>query len=301
MKQLYHLSISCHHEALFRDAEDIRCITNILALVAFTLQVEIWVDAIMGTHLHLVVFADESRVLELARRLKHRITKYHRGRHRGRGPLFDPPVFYLRLEGPNHILAAISYVLRNAFGYGPCSVNDIFREDLGKPAYQTRITSRSDIASRLPRFSEFPDRFVMDGDGMLLRESFEELRRVELYYKTPRSFLYQMNRLSSEDWEREQQKDETSDAPITLRSIEPLADERTLTDLLSNEKGLAYRKDRMSDLDVCMLIDRTLMNRYQDKTVYQVDSGQKMQLARTLRYEFHLPDAQIRRCLALGR
>lgn len=310
MKQLYHLSISCHGEALFRETEDIRSITNILALVAFTLQVEIWVDAIMGNHLHLVVFAEEDRVLELARRLKHRITKYHRGRHRGRGPLFDPPVFILRLEGPNHILAAISYVLRNGmhhaqsatpFGYGPCSINDLFREDLGKPPHRYRITSRSEIASRLPRFSEFPDRFVMDGDGMLLRESFEELRRVELYYKTPRSFLYQMNRLSSENWEREQQQDETSDAPITLRSVEPQADERTLTDLLSNEKGLSYKKDRMSDMDICMLIDRTLMNRHPGKTIYQIDHGQKIQMARTLRYEFHLPDTQIRRCLALGR
>ena len=186
MKQLYHLSISCHSEALFRDPEDIRCITNILALTAFACRIEIWVDALMGTHLHLIVFGEEEQVICLARRLKQHITKYHRGRHRGRGPLFDPPVFFLRLEGPNHVLAAISYVLRNGmhhaqsatpFGYGPCSANDLFREDLGKITDGKRITSRAEIASWLPRFSEFPDRFAMDGHGMLLRDSFEELRR----------------------------------------------------------------------------------------------------------------------------
>ncbi|MBQ6244527.1 MAG: hypothetical protein IJK55_07415 [Bacteroidales bacterium] len=73
--------------------EDIRSITNILALVAFAVGVEIWVDALMATHLHLIVFGEESKVLELARRLKLRITKYHRCKYRGRGPLFDPPVF----------------------------------------------------------------------------------------------------------------------------------------------------------------------------------------------------------------
>ena len=82
MKQLYHLSISCHAETLFRNPEDVRSITNILALVAFSVGVEICVDALMGTHLHLIVFGEEDKVLLLGRRLKQRITKYHRCRYR---------------------------------------------------------------------------------------------------------------------------------------------------------------------------------------------------------------------------
>jgi hypothetical protein len=308
MKQLFHLSISCHSETLFRDEEDIRCITNILALTAFSCQVEIWADALMGTHLHLIVFGEETLVLAFARRLKHRITKYHRGRHRGKGPLFDPPVFLLRLEGPNHILAAISYVLRNGmhhaqsatpFGYGPCSVNDLFREDLGKPLPTKRITSRSEIASNLPRFSEFPDSFAMDGHGMILRDSFEEHRQVELYYKTPRAFLYQMNRLSSEEWEAEQRRDDTPDAPVTLSSIEPGADGKSLTDWLTNEKGYHFRRDRKTDLEVCRIIDQDLMNRYHGLSVYQLDTEQKYRIAKFLQCEMHIPHSQIRRCLIL--
>ncbi len=252
MKQLYHLSISCHSATLFRDEEDIRSITNILALTAFAVHVEIWVDALMATHLHIIVFGEESQVMEMARRLKLRITKYHRGRHGGRGPLFDSAVFFLPLEGPNHILAAISYVLRNGvhhaqsstpFGYGPCSVNDLFREDLGKPEITKRITSRAEIAALLPRFSEFPDHFAMDMNGMLLRDSFEELQRVELFYKTPRSFLYQMNRLTSDDWEKEQRQDDTKEPPVTLAGIEPGADTKSLTAWLNNEKGYTFRKN----------------------------------------------------------
>jgi len=308
MKQLYHLSLSCHGEALFRDEEDIRCITNILALTAFACQIEIWADALMGTHLHLIVFGSEDQVIAFARRLKQRITKYHRGRHRGRGPLFDPPVFLLRLEGPNHILAAISYVLRNGmhhgqsatpFGYGPCSVNELFREDLGKPGVRKRITSRSEIASWLPRFSEFPDRFAMDDRGMILRDSFEELTRVELYYKTPRSFLYQMNRLSTDDWVAEQKRDDTPDPPVVLASVEPGADERSLTEWLSHEKGYNFRKDRKTDLEVCQVIDRNLASRYPGRTVYQLGADDKRRIAGFLHYDLHLPQAQIRRCLIL--
>ena len=308
MKQLFHLSISCHCETLFRDEEDIRSITNILALVTYTTQVEIWVDALMGTHLHLIVFGEEPRVHETARRLKQRITKYHRCRHKGQGPLFDPTVFILPLDGANHILAAISYVLRNGmhhaqsatpFGYAPCSVNYLFREDLGKNTTTSIITSRAQIASMLPRFSEFPDHFTMDQSGTLIRDSFEELRRVELFYKTPRAFLYYMNRLSSDDWEREQRQDETADAPITLARLEPQADERSVTEWLTCEKGFSYKRDRKTDIEVCRLIDHDLKRRFPGKTVYQLDAIQKRQLARMLQYDFHLPLGQIQRCLAL--
>lgn len=307
MKELYHLSISCHSETLFRNPEDIRSITNILALVSFSVGVEVWVDALMATHLHLIVFGEEAQVLELGWRLKQRITKYHRCRYRGAGPLFDPPVFLLRLDGQNHILAAVSYVLRNGmhhaqsatpFGYAACSVNDLFRKELGKEAVIPRFTSRSDIASFLPRFSKFPDRFAMDRNGMILRASFEELKRVEIYYKTPRAFLYHMNRLSSDDWEREQAEDGTGGAPVTLRSIEPKADDRSLATWLSNEKGYQFRPDRKTDMDVCEIIDRDLMSRFPGKTVYQLDDRQKTDIGNILRYDCRLPVSQIKRCLA---
>ena len=308
MKQLFHLSISCHAETLFRNPEDVRSITNILALTAFAVGVEVWVDALMSTHLHLIVFGEEARVLALGRRLKLRITKYHRCKYCGEGPLFDPPVFLLRLDGAGHILAAISYVLRNGmhhaqsstpFGYEACSVNDLFQSELGKTPVSARFISRQDVASFLPRDSVFPDHYVMDSKGMILRSCFEELKRVELYYKTPRSFLFQMNRLSSEEWEREQRQDGSDAEPVTLRNIEPGADERSMTTWLSNERAFQFRPDRKSDMEVCMIIDQDLIRRYPGKTVYQLDDKQKQTLARQLQNDYHLPLAQIGRCLAI--
>jgi hypothetical protein len=44
----------------------------------------------------------------------------------------------------------------------------------------------------------------MNEDGMFLRESFMEIPQLELLFVTPRGFLYQMNRISDEIWQKEQ-------------------------------------------------------------------------------------------------
>lgn len=308
MKQLYHVCITCHSETLFRDDQDIRNITNILALVAFSCEIEIWVDAEMATHLHLIVFGEPDKVGSFAGRLKMRIAKYNRGRSGGAGPLFDPVTFVLRLEGQNHILAAISYVLRNGmhhaasatpFGYPNCTVNELFRTELGKPPVKKQIVSRAEIAACLPRCSVFPDHYAMAADGTFLRSTFEELCRVELCYRTPRAFLFQMNRLSSEEWEKEQRGDDSTEEPVTLSKMEPQSDPKSLAILLANEKGFNYRADRKSDMQVCQLIDGSYLPKYRKSSVYQLDKRQRLHLAETLSKEHFLPRAQLYRCLAI--
>lgn len=308
MKQLYHFCITCHDEVLFRDGEDIRQITNILALEAFNCQVELWVDAVMSTHIHGIGHAEEPSIIRFCRMLKMRITKYHRARHRANGPLFDPGCFLLRLDGNNHVLAALSYVLRNGlhhgqsatpFSYPHCSANHLFRKDLGKGPCLPAITSRPEIARYLPRRSPFPDRFAMDRDGMLLRSSFENLDIVEHYYRTPRCFDYYMSRLSGEEWQREQQEDPTSDKPVTLDLLEPINPQETLASMLASEKGRNYSPSRLSDQDVCQIIDGQFVPGYHKQSVYQLTGDQRKRIGDDLVRHLHVSPAQARRCLAL--
>lgn len=308
MKRLHHFCITCHDEVLFRDSEDIRSITNILALECFACQVELWADAIMSTHLHGIGFAEEERMIILCQRLKMRITKYHRNRHHGSGPLFDPTQFLLPLDGNNHILAAISYVLRNGlhhgqsatpFSYPHCTANHLFRQDLGKEPFVSAVTSRVDIARYLPRRSEFPDHFAMDRSGMLLRSSFENLQMVEHYYRTPRCFDYYMSRLSGEEWQREQQQDPTSDKPITLELLEPTNEHESLARLLAGEKGHNYFASRLSDQDVCKMIDGEYVPGYHQESVYQLTREQRTRIGDDLVRRLRIAPAQARRCLAL--
>ena len=308
MKQLYHFCITCHNEVLFRDDEDIRQITNILALEAFNCQVELWVDAVMSTHLHGIGNAEEPNIIHLCRMFKMRITKYHRARHLGAGPLFDPGCFLLRLDGNNHILAALSYVLRNGlhhgqsatpFAYPHCSANHLFRRDLGKDPCVPVITSRADIARHLPRRSPFPDQFAMDQNGMLLRECFENLSMVEHYYRTPRCFDFYMSRLSGEEWQREQQQDPTSDKPVTLDLLEPASQHDSLARMLASEKGHNYSPSRLSDQQVCRIIDNEYVPNHSNQSVYQLGQEQRVRIGEDLVRRLHLPANQVRRCLAL--
>lgn len=308
MKVLIHNCVTCHREVLVRNREDLRNIVNYLALCSFATGVEIWVDAVMSTHIHIILFGEKSRIIDFDRLLKMRITKYHRCKYHTRGPLFDAGVFAISLTGHAHSLTAISYVLRNGlhhgvsatpFGYEGCSANYLFRRDLGKPEPSGLITDRKEIAARLPRRAEFPDSFVMEKSGIFLRDSFEELKRVELAYRTPRSFLYQMNRLSSEEWEREQLADEVDLAPVTLWQMEPQATADNVSSWLSNEKGFGFRYDKPTDMSVCEIIDNTLLLQYSARSVYELAPAQSNQIANYLFRQLHIPKDQILRCLAM--
>ena len=306
MKRLYHFCITSHNEVLFRDDEDARSITNIIALEAFNNHVELWVDAVMTTHLHGIALAEEIHVIQFCRQTKMRITKYHRGRHLGQGPLFDQGIFILPLNGNNHILAAISYVLRNGlhhgqsstpFSYPHCTANYLFRKDLGKEPIHAVYTSRQDIASMLPRRSVFPDFFAMDKNGMLIRSSFEQIPMVEYYYRTPRCFDYFMSRLSGEEWKREQQQEDARDAPITLESIEPTSPHETIANMLARENGRSTT--RLSDTDLCQIIDKEYVPHYNKQSVYQLSQEQRLRIKYDLALQYYASDPQIRRCLAL--
>lgn len=308
MKQLYHFCITCHNEVLFRDSEDIRNITNILALECFACQVELWADAIMSTHLHGVALAEEEQMALCCQRLKMRITKYHRNRHHGSGALFDPGCFLLPLEGNNHILAAVSYVLRNGlhhgqsatpFSYPHCSANHLFRRDLGKDTIVPAIASRTEIARYLPRRSDFPDHFAMDRDGMLLRSSFENLQMLEHYYRTPRCFDYYMSRLSGEEWQREQRQDPVGDKPVTLELLEPATQNEPIARMLASEKGHSYSASRLSDQDLCRIIDEEYVPGYHADSVYRLSHEQRIRIGDDLVRRLHVAPAQARRCLAL--
>lgn len=308
MKRLYHFCITCHNEVLFRDSEDTRNITNILALECFACGVELWVDAIMSTHLHGIAFAEEDQLILCCRRLKMRITKYHRGRHHASGPLFDPEQFLLPLEGNNHVLAAISYVLRNGlhhgqsatpFSYPHCSANYLFRRDLGKEPISPAVTSRAEIASFLPRRSYFPDHFAMNRDGMLLRSSFENLQMIEHYYRTPRCFDYYMSRLSGEEWRREQLEDHTAAKPVTLEVLEPTIGDESFAKMLAGEKGHNFSPSRLSDQDVCRIIDEEYVPGYHSDSVYSLTQEQRRRIGEDLIRRLRSSPGQVRRCLAL--
>ena len=302
MKESYHICFTSHDEVMFRDEEDHGMFVNLLALRAYAEDADIIVDAEMSTHAHLNAFTNKPQ--HFASNLRMPYTRYLNRKYGREGRLGQKYTFVLKISGDVHQMILQNYILRNglhhcaaatAFGYEFCSVRDLFVEDICLLREQPVAWSRSEIASFLPRHSEFPDEYQMNEKGVFVRRSFMEIRLAERYYGSPRNYLYQMNRLTSEDWIQEQQKDQTG-AAITLKDIEP-ADEKTLADMLKNESGRNFSRTRLQDLDVCRLIDKDILQGA--KTVYQLTDSEKKRIGRQLSYDYHLPDHQIRRCLVL--
>lgn len=302
VKESYHICFTSHDEVMFRDEEDHGVFVNLLALRAYAEDADIIVDAEMSTHVHLNAFTNKPQ--HFASNLRMPYTRYLNRKYGREGRLGQKYTFVLKISGDVHQMILQNYILRNglhhcaaatAFGYEFCSVRDLFAEDICLLREQPVAWSRSEIASFLPRHSDFPDEYQMNEKGVFIRRSFMEIRLAERYYGSPRNYLYQMNRLTSEDWIQEQQKDQTG-AAITLKDIEP-ADEKTIADMLKNESGRNFSRTRLQDLDVCRLIDKDILQGA--KTVYQLTDSEKKRIGRQLSYEYHLPDHQIRRCLVL--
>lgn len=304
VKESYHICFTSHDEVLFRCEEDHGAFLNLAALRCYAMDTELIAEAEMSTHAHLNIFTD--RPMQYASLLRMSYTRYFNHKYGRSGRFGEKNTYLLKVDGFNHQMVLENYILRNglhhgaaatAFGYKYCSVREMFKEDIGMTVEVPGNLSRNDMAGCLPRHAEFPDHYIMDAKGIFLRSSFMEIRKAEQYYGSPRNFLFQMNRLTDESWSREQLSDRTG-SPITLIDIER-TDEKSITQMLKNESGRFFSRSRMQDIDVCRLIDSQLCKPYGASSPYTLSGTQKQRIAKQLYYDFRLPEAQIKRCLAM--
>lgn len=138
----------------------------------------------------------------------------------------------------------------------------------------------------------------MDQSGLILREDVIDTADVEHTFKTPRSYIYYMNRLSGEEWTREQEKDKLQSAPITLETIENGIVYQSVEQMLRHEHGKEdYRK--MDDIALCELIDKVILPEICTSSVYELPRSKKAEIAEYLARKYRLSASQIRRCLAM--
>lgn len=123
---------------------------------------------------------------------------------------------------------AASYVLRNPlhhgvvpipYAYPHCTASTIFSKDMGH-SHTINLMPRKSYYRYLGRHAEYPETYKMNDSGIFLRESVLDIPQVENLFGTPRAFNFFMNRKSSDDWEKEQLKDNNNYPPVNLLSIE---------------------------------------------------------------------------------
>ncbi len=304
MKKAYHLCFSAGEEVLFRNLEDYNRGFNCFALALFNTDSTGLVESEMSTHYHQLIQSRHPDEFMHCFRLSYSMyfnRKYHRC-----GKLGEKNHYTMEVVGYNHMIAAMSYVLRNPLHHGVApipyaypysSVNSIFMAEMGKVP-DKRMLDRRYYHRFISRSSQIPDKYVMNESGVFLRESVLDIPQVENLFVSPRSFNWHMTRKSSEEWESEQGKDNNGLPPINLSVIERGISMNTSGEMLINEVGRSnYR--RPSDMDICAEIDSNILPRYSKVSVYQLSRPEKQQIAEYLYKTLHISEIQIRRCLVM--
>ena len=304
MKKTYHLCLSAGDEVMFRDLEDYNRGFNNFAIALHKTSSTGLVESIMSTHAHMLVQTDSPKDFMMCLRLPY--TMYFNKKYQRSGRLGEKLHFTMEIVGYHHMLAAMSYILRNAlhhgvapvpYAYPHCSANAIFMSEMSKRPEENLLPQKS-IYKFLGRRAEYPDSYKMSKSGVFLRESVLDIPQVENLFVTPRMFNFYMTRKSSEEWEAEQVKDQNNSPLINIQSIEQGVHTEPIEKLLLLENGKAdYRK--LSDIDLCTEIDRNILPKFGKASVYHLSTEEKNRIANHLFNTFHLNASQIRRCLAI--
>ena len=304
MKKTFHLCLSSEGEVMFRSKADFIRGINCLCLAAHYTEAILLAYVFMSNHVHIIVRTDDPERFMM--KFRYAYNKYFNAKYHRRGRLGEEQFFKIELKGLYHLLTAIAYVLRNPvhhgicatpFGYEFSSIRGMFRKEFGWQTTEDTLPRKS-AYQFIPSRSVLPERYQMSSEGMILPETVIDAQDIEHQFSTARSFLYYMNRLSGEEWIREQQQDKTGLPAITLESIEKGVRFHDLNTMLRNEHGRANYA-AMTDTMLCHEIDNAILPEFGVSSVYQLTIEQRENIVGYLRRRYSVPVLQAKRCLAI--
>lgn len=299
MKKTYHLCLSGGNEVICRSDRDYIQANNCLCLAAHKTDSSLLAYSIMSNHTHIGVRTVSPHAFMKAFRYPY--NRYFNQKYGRKGVLGEKHFFQREIDGLYHLLAVISYILRNAlhhgvaatpFGYRYSSISALFRDELGYFDGPGLMPKKSQYLY-LPGNDQLPDGYKMDASGLILPQSVIDVADVEHQFATARTFLYYMNRLSGDAWEKEQLQDAVNVPSVTLEQIEGSVRYQDLKTMLGNEHGRA-NYNAMNDIQICDLIDKFLGVR----SVYEISQSEIERIAKYLRGRCHISQDQANRCLA---
>ena len=106
-----------------------------------------------------------------------------------------------------------------------------------------------------------------------------------------------MNRISGEEWEKEQTRDKPGSSPIKLEDIENGVHASSIREMLINENGRG-RNQTMQDIQLCSIIDDAINKCNPGQTVYTLSPKQLIRLEASMLQKHHISKEQLSRCLS---
>lgn len=302
MHKSYHVCVSSPDEVMFRSEKDYARVSNCLALSLHSMDSRLLADSFMSNHYHLAVISDD--LGEFVKSFRESYGKYFNYTYGRKGFLGDSHYFSIELCGLYHTLSAIDYILRNPVHHGVCvtpfeyeynSSKCYFKKELGYNHKYHFLDNETDIKKFLPVNRSLPEGYRMNESGIIVQEQYIESSIVEKMYASSRSYLFRMNRKSNEEWLEEQKKDGNESEPVTLEMIEE-GTKLSVIDMMRNEKRIGA-KNRISDLEVCKIIDGIYVPRFRKRSYLFLSDREKEIIWNDLRMKYLASDSQIKRCL----
>lgn len=299
MKKTYHLCLSGGNEVMCRHDRDYIHANNCLCLAVHKTDSSLLAYSIMSNHAHIGVRTEDPHAF--MKSFRYPYNRYFNQKYGRKGMLGEKHFFICEIDGLYHRLAMISYILRNAlhhgvsatpFGYRYSSISALFREDLGYFDEPELMPKKSQYLY-LPGNDSLPEGYKMGASGLILPQSVIDVSDVEHQFSTARTFLYYMNRLSGEAWEKEQLQDAVNMPPVTIEQIESSIKCQDLKTMLGNEHGRA-NYNAMNDIRLCGIVDKMLG----ESSVYEIPQGEIERVARYIYNSYRVSQDQINRCLA---
>lgn len=139
MYKTYHLCFTSHQEVMYRNAADMNRSFNTLCSALHKTGSRCLAECDLPNHHH-GCYETECPA-ELVQIKRQAYGHYFNEKYDRKGPLGDPGYFLLEIQGIRHLLAAMSYSIKNAVHHGItatpfewpyCSANAYFRKELGK-------------------------------------------------------------------------------------------------------------------------------------------------------------------------
>lgn len=298
-----HLCFSSYSEVMFRNHEDYVRGINDLIIASDKTGTTILAYVLMSNHVHCCIQTQRDPQ-ELHRIFKTSYGRYFSAKYGRKGNIGDLDVKIVSIEGYQHCLTAISYCLRNPLHHGVTdspinypysSVAAYFRDSMGLGPFPK---TKSHCPRRLaPANVARPDGLRFDPDGRASLDTSVDYRQVEMLFKTPNEFIYNMMiRKSGKKW-RDDQSDDNTGQPVTLEMLES---DYFLVQEMEKHERFNFKVTEISDCSICNIIDNELIPKSDLKSVYFLSIEQQLSIGHYLHSKYSCSIAQIARCLAVS-
>ncbi len=298
-----HLCFTSRHEVLCRNPHDYKMMISRIAQSAEYNDTGVLAYAVMSNHVHIIVQTDKEAAF--IKTLRSSYTQSFNHIYKRRGKLGDRRFYRLELEGIHHQQDAITYVLQNPwhhkvidnpFDYPYSSMNLYYRRNyLEHPPYSAERQKNKRL---LNRNVDINAHIEYGPSGMIVPDSFLELRMVENIFGTYTSFHMLTHRKNYKEWKDKQQHENHSSPSVNFQSVEPLLTREHI--LAIEENPYRWHKGKnLTDMDLCRIIDTEFLDKYQCETYTQLQSHNKKAIIAALlsKYPYQVTEEQILRCI----